>query len=181
MPAQTIYPHVAGLCRRLGTWRPKTERPLHSQEQTTNKCTSHLTWRSVCVRACVRVEASGKSRSSCRLVHAGVLSKTTGKILMLASYPNDRQDPYAGVLSKRPARSLFGHTSHLTALRHRRVHVWMQVQHLLYTSEEHQYTRSLIWWLSIRQPKQYTSSLYPRQSIIACIDLRRYKWFTSSH
>ena len=66
----------------------------------------------------VRVEASGKSRSSCRLVHAGVLSKATGKILRLASYP------------KRPARSLFRHISHLTALSLRRVHVWMQVQHL---------------------------------------------------
>ena len=113
MPARTIYPHVAGLCRRLGTWRPKTERLLHSKEQT-NKRTFHLTWRSVCVR----VEASGKSRSSCRLVHAGVLSKATGKILRLASYP------------KRPARSLFRHISHLTALSLRRVHVWMQVQHL---------------------------------------------------
>ena len=123
-----------------------------------------------CVCACVR--ACGSERKVAVLVPIGPRWRFI---------QNDRQDPYAGVLSKRPARSLFGHTSHLTALRHRRVHVWMQVQHLLYTSEEHQYTRSLIWWLSIRQPKQYTSSLYPRQSIIACIDLRRYKWFTSSH
>ena len=39
MPARTIYPHVASLCRRFGTWRPKTERPLHSHEQT-NKQTN---------------------------------------------------------------------------------------------------------------------------------------------
>ena len=101
MPAQTIYPHVAGLCRRLGTWRPKTERPLHSQEQTTNKCTFHLTWRSVCVRACVwkRAESRGPradwstlafypkrpARSLCwRLI------QTTGKILIWAHIPLNR-------------------------------------------------------------------------------------------
>ena len=167
MPARTIYPHVAGLCRRLGTWRPKTKRPLHSQEQTNKQSNVPFTsLGGVCVRAC------GSERKVAVLVPIGPRWRFI---------QNDRQDPYAGVLSKRPARSLFGHTSHLTALRLRRVHVWMQVQHLLYTSEEHQYTRSLIWWLSIRQPKQYTSSLYPRQSIIACIDLSRYKWFTSSH
>ena len=74
----------------------------------------------VCVRAC------GSERKVAVLVPIGPRWRFI---------QNDRQDPYAGVLSKRPARSLFGHTSHLTALRLRRVHVWMQVQHLLYTSE----------------------------------------------
>ena len=121
MPARTIYPHVAGLCRRLGTWRPKTERPLHSQEQTNKQSNVPFTsLGGVCVRAC------GSERKVAVLVPIGPRWRFI---------QNDRQDPYAGVLSKRPAKSLFGHTSHLTALRLRRVHVWMQVQHLLYTSE----------------------------------------------
>ena len=53
MPARTIYPHVAGLCRRLGTWRPKTERPLHSQEQTNKQSNVPFTsLGGVCVCAC---------------------------------------------------------------------------------------------------------------------------------
>ena len=97
----------------------RTAASLTGANKQTIKCTFHLTWRSVCACVWKRAESRGPRADWSTL----------------AFYPNDRQDPYAGVLSKRPARSLFGHTSHLTALRLRRVHVWMQVQHLLYTSE----------------------------------------------
>ena len=71
----------------------------HRSKQT-NKCTFPLTWRSAC----------GSERKVAVLVPIGPRWRFI---------QNDRQDPYAGVLSKRPARSLFGHTSHLTALRPR--------------------------------------------------------------
>ena len=67
--------------------RCKNGRFTHRSKQTNNQMylSPHLAG---CV--CVRVDAIGQSRSSGRLVHAGVLSKPTGN------------DPHAGVLSKRP-------------------------------------------------------------------------------
>ena len=140
----------------------RTAASLTGANKQTIKCTFHLTWRSVCACVWKRAESRGPRADWSTLAFypkrparslCWRLIQTTGKILIWAHIPLNR------------TASTSGCRFSISCI----------------PQKEHQYTRSLMWWLSIRQPKQYTSSLYPRQSIIACIDLSRYKWFTSSH
>ena len=86
MPAQSIPTLQACVIAWERGGQKQNSRFTHRSKQTKMSLLPHL---ESCV--CVRVEASEKSQSLCRLVLAGVFSSPPSM-----SYPNDLEDPHFG-------------------------------------------------------------------------------------